>query len=201
MHDLQFIFRYNYSMNPSLQGKKALVIDNSSIITKIIKNFLVQTGFEKDNIFSAHDRNMAMMMFDLENFDLVTSGIHLKDSSGIELLKEIREKSNDNQKKTSFLIISSEKQETYQEILDKHQASGYLRKPFNQDQFKKTIHSILNQTDPTEPATQKSSAPYGRSPPLKFLHQSLKHLLKVRLMPWNSIWLRQRQVVQKVLLN
>ncbi len=57
------------------------------------------------------------------------------------------------------MIISSEKQETYQEILDKHQASGYLRKPFNQDQFKKTIHSILNQADPTEPATQKSSAP------------------------------------------
>ena len=34
-----------------------------------------------------------------------------------------------------------------------------MRKPFNQDQFKKTIHNILNQTDPTEPATQKSSAP------------------------------------------
>ena len=68
------------------------MIDNSSIITKIIKNFLVQTGFEKDNIFSAHDRNMAMMMFDLENFDLVTSGIHLKDSTGIDLLKEILKK-------------------------------------------------------------------------------------------------------------
>ena len=34
-----------------------------------------------------------------------------------------------------------------------------MRKPFNQDQFKKTTHNILNQTDPTEPATQKSSAP------------------------------------------
>ena len=33
-----------------------------------------------------------------------------------------------------------------------------MRKPFNQDQFKKIIHNILNQTDPTEPATQKSSA-------------------------------------------
>ena len=146
-------------MHSSLQGKKALVIDNSPIITKIIKNFLVQTGFNKGNIFAAHDRNMAMMMFDLENFDLVISGIHLKDSSGIELLKEIREKSNDNQKKTPFLIISSEKQETYQEILDKHQASGYLKKPFTQDQFKKTIRNILNQTDLTEPTTQKSSAP------------------------------------------
>ena len=92
MHDLQFIFRYNYSMNPSLQGKKALVIDNSSIITKIIKNFLVKSGFSKDNIFAAHDKNMAMMMFGLESFNLVTSGIHLKDSTGINLLKEIRKK-------------------------------------------------------------------------------------------------------------
>ena len=79
-------------MHSSLQGKKALVIDNSPIITKIIKNFLVQTGFNKGNIFAAHDRNMAMMMFELENFDLVTSGIHLKDSTGIDLLKEIRKK-------------------------------------------------------------------------------------------------------------
>ena len=92
MHDLQFIFLYNYSMNPSPQGKKALVIDNLSIITKIIKNFLVKSGFSKDNIFAAHDKNMAMMMFGLKSFDLVTSGIHLKDSTGIDLLKEIRKK-------------------------------------------------------------------------------------------------------------
>ena len=43
--------------------------------------------------------------------------------------------------------------------MDKHQASGYLKKPFTQDQFKKTIRNILNQTDLTEPTTQKSSAP------------------------------------------
>jgi CheY-like chemotaxis protein len=144
-------------MTSPLQSKKALVIDNSAIITKIVKNFLVQTGFDKGNVFVAHDRNQGMMMFGLESFDLVTSGIHLKDCTGIDLLKEIRETSNNNQKQTPFLIISSEEQETYQEILNKHQASGYLRKPFNQEQFKKTIHSILNHT--TESAPQESSAP------------------------------------------
>lgn len=50
------------SMKLSFQNKKALVVDNSSIITKIIKNFLIQTGFEKGNIFVAHDRNQALMM-------------------------------------------------------------------------------------------------------------------------------------------
>ena len=92
VHDLSVIFRYNYFMTSSLQDKKALVIDNSSIITKIIKNFLVKSGFSKDNIFASHDKNMAMMMFGLKSFDLVTSGIHLKDSTGIASRKEIRKK-------------------------------------------------------------------------------------------------------------
>jgi len=43
-----------------------------------------------------------MMMFDLENFDLVTSETHLKNSTGIDLLKEIREKSNEVKRKPLF---------------------------------------------------------------------------------------------------
>lgn len=81
-------------MNTSFHSKKALVVDNSPIITKIIKKFLVQTGFEETNIYGANDRNQAMMMFGLESFDLITSGIHLKDTTGIDLLKEIREQSD-----------------------------------------------------------------------------------------------------------
>lgn len=137
-------------MNSSFQSKKALVIDNSSIITKIIKNFLTKTGFEKGNIFVAHDRNQAMMMFELEKFDLVTSGIHLKDANGIDLLKEIREKNTTTEENTPFLIISAEDQETYREKLKAYQDTQYLRKPFNQDQFEQTICSILNGTDQVE---------------------------------------------------
>ncbi|MZG31476.1 MAG: response regulator [Nitrospinae bacterium] len=79
-------------MNCSFQSKKALVVDNTPIITKIIKNFLTKTGFEKETIFVAHDRNQALMMFELEKFDLVTSGIHLKDSTGIDFLKKFANK-------------------------------------------------------------------------------------------------------------
>lgn len=141
-------------MNSTYQSKKALVIDNSSIITKIIKNFLTKTGFEKGNIFVVHDKNQAMMMFDLEKFDLVTSGIHLKDSTGIDLLQEIREKATDTEEIIPFLIISSEDQETYKEKLEAHQATQYLRKPFNQDQFEQTICSILNGNNKLEPVVE-----------------------------------------------
>jgi CheY-like chemotaxis protein len=144
-------------MSSSFQSKKALVVDNSSIITKIIKNFLTKTGFEKGNVFVAHDKNQAMMMFGLEKFDLVTSGIHLKDSNGIDLLHEIREMNTDPENKIPFLIISSEDQETYQEKLEAHQATQYLRKPFNQDQFEQTICSILNGTSEQVPVEAQPS--------------------------------------------
>jgi DNA-binding response OmpR family regulator len=146
-------------MKTPFQNLKALVVDNSSIITKIIKNFLVKAGFDKSNIFVAHDRNQAMMMFELESFDLITSGIHLKDTTGIDLLNEIREKNNAEQNQIPFLIISSEKQETYQEELNVHHASNYLRKPFNQDQFQTMIGSMLSLADSIETTVAEPSAP------------------------------------------
>ncbi len=158
MRCLELRFRYTIFMASSFQNKKALLIDNSSIITKIIKNFLTQTGFDRSNIFSAHDRHKAMLMFNLENFDLVTSGIYLKDASGIDILKEIREESTDGKNKTPFLIISSEKPEINQELLDKYKVSGYIRKPFKQNQLKKVICSIFDQPESIENKTLKSSA-------------------------------------------
>jgi DNA-binding response OmpR family regulator len=73
-------------MNSTYQRKKALVIDSSSIITKIIKILLPHTDFKKDNIFVAHDKNQVLIMFDLEKFKLVTLGIHLKELTGVDLL-------------------------------------------------------------------------------------------------------------------
>ncbi len=150
-------------MDSTYRDKKALVIDHSSIITKIIKNFLTQAGFDKGNVYVAHDRNQAMMMFGLENFDLITSGMHLKDSNGVDLLKEVRESFDDERKEIPFLIISAEKQEIYQQQIDPYQATGYLRKPFNQEQFGTTIHNILN---PADSKIAEASAPPEPTPTL-----------------------------------
>ncbi len=100
-----------------------------------------------------------MMMFGLEEFDLITSGIHLKDSTGIDLLTEIRKENNGTQKETPFLVISAENQETYLEKLRKYHATDYLRKPFNQNQFDQTVFSILNCTDQPQPADTEPPEP------------------------------------------
>jgi hypothetical protein len=42
------------------------------------------------------------MIFDLKKFDLVTSDIHLKGSSVLDLLQEIRKKATDTEEKLFF---------------------------------------------------------------------------------------------------
>ena len=66
------------------------------------------------------------MMLGRENFDLITSGVHLSGSSGIELLKEIRKNGDEKKSKTPFLIISAEKEEVYSDQLKTLFASEFL---------------------------------------------------------------------------
>ena len=51
------------------------------VITKILKNFLLGIDFEEKNIFLAKDGNQASIMLGLETFDLITSGLHMKNRS------------------------------------------------------------------------------------------------------------------------
>ena len=60
-------------------------------------------------------------MLDLKNFYLITPGIHLSDSSGISLLKEVRGNENETKKEITFLIISSEERKVDFEELKKFQ--------------------------------------------------------------------------------
>ena len=146
-------------MTTDLSAKKILIVDHSKVITKIIQNFLSQSGFEAGNIFRAETKNQAMMMLGLENFDLITSGVHLSDSSGIDLLKEIRENEDEKKSKIPFLIISSEKEETYFDQLKTLCTSGFLNKPFTQQQIKEITYKALNceDSDETAPSPESSS--------------------------------------------
>jgi hypothetical protein len=69
-----------------------------------------------------------MMMLYLKNFYLITPGIHLSDSSGISLLKEVRGNENETKKEITFLIISSEERKVDFGELNKISAVVYIVK-------------------------------------------------------------------------
>ena len=131
-------------MSEDFSGKKVLVVDNSSVMTKIIKNNLVRMGFRDENIFMANDGNQASLMLDFVDFDLVTSSLHLKLKDGLEFLQDIRTHSNEKVKGLPFLVTTSEHKEYFIKELEKAGVTGYLRKPFTGDELRATVKKIFS---------------------------------------------------------
>ncbi len=141
-------------MSGGLEIKKVLVVDNSPVMTKIIKNNLVDIGFAEDKIFMSNNGNQASMMLDLESFDLVTSGLHMSMKSEIKLLQEIRQNPDETKKDLPFLFISSERDPSYLDKADELGANGYIHKPFTPAQIKSAVGKLcggaVNQDMDTE---------------------------------------------------
>ncbi len=125
------------------KGQKVLVVDNSRWIARLIKNQLMEIGFDDELISIATDGHQAYLILDLKEFDLVTSGLYLKAQNGLDMLTKIRNDSREWMKHIPFLVISAERTEGYIDDLAKAGASGYLTKPFLNEELTQMV-DILN---------------------------------------------------------
>lgn len=129
-------------MAKKYQGKKVLVVDNSRWIARLIKNQLVDIGFEDELISISTDGHQAYLILDLKEFDLVTSGLYLKAQNGMDMLRKIRNDSREWMKNIPFLVISAERTENFIDDLAKAGASGYLTKPFLNEELAQMVDII-----------------------------------------------------------
>ena len=126
------------------KGQKVLVVDNSRWIARLIKNQLMDIGFEDELISIATDGHQAYLILDLKEFDLVTSGLYLKAQNGLDMLIKVRNDSRDRMKHIPFLVVSAERTEGYIDDLAEAGASGYLTKPFLNDELAQMVDIISN---------------------------------------------------------
>lgn len=148
-------------MSADYASKAVLIVDNSPVITRLIKNYLIRTGFAEENIMLTNDGNQASMMLDLKGFDLVTTGMHVKAIDGIDLLKTVRGSSDEKVKSTPFIIISAERKEYFVEALEKIGYNGYLQKPFTWEQLTQAVNDVFhpNTSDVIPPEADKQPLP------------------------------------------
>ena len=71
----------------TLEFKKVLVAEDSSVIQNLLKKILL---FENCKITSAKDGQSVLDKFEAEDFDLVIMDINLPKLSGLEATKRIR---------------------------------------------------------------------------------------------------------------
>ena len=124
--------------------KKVLLIDNSPVITRIIRNNLVGLGFSDENILTANNGDLASMMLEMREFQLVTTGLHMEMKDGFELIREVRASSNEETKLARIMVITAERDPAVLEELKSEDINAYLPKPFTPDQISTAVHKIFN---------------------------------------------------------
>ncbi|MFO7711486.1 MAG: response regulator [Candidatus Woesearchaeota archaeon] len=124
---------------------KILIVDDSSLQQKIIKDSLVQLGYS-DFVF-ANDFESALKVYDAQKPALVLLDIVMPGRSGVEVLAEIRKKGN-----TPVIMITSISMQMFQEALQnlnlprseiKIEKPVYLTKPFTVDGLKSALEEAL----------------------------------------------------------
>lgn len=103
--------------------RKALIIDDSAIVRRILSKILENLGLEVD---TAKDGKEGVEKALEKNYDLITVDIEMPEKNGIEVIKEIIEK-----KPTRLLVISAYTTEGAQLTLEALEAGalGFIAKP------------------------------------------------------------------------
>ncbi|MCH7500153.1 MAG: response regulator [Nitrospinae bacterium] len=123
------------------QTKKAIVVDDSSVMRQIIKNNLKQLGFEQSNLVDAEDGEQAMKKLNEDTIDLVIADWNMPRMTGIDLLRAIR--ADGALKELPFMMVTSEADK--EKIMEAVQAgvNQYIVKPFNATQLEEKIKEIF----------------------------------------------------------
>lgn len=122
---------------------KILLVDDMSVMRKIIKKSLSQMEF--CNITEADDGTPAWKLLEdakgEKPFELIISDWNMPQMTGIELLRKVR--GDDTYKQTPFLMITSEgEQKNVEEALSAG-VSNFIIKPFTHEAIEEKIKKIV----------------------------------------------------------
>ncbi len=118
-------------------AKKILVVDDEELITKSLLKLLSAEGYNVSVVRNGKDAVEKVKTID---FDLIISDVRMLDLDGIQTIKEIRVylKSLNKKPIPEILITGYADREKYDTALDL-KVADYLYKPFDMDDFLKTV--------------------------------------------------------------
>jgi two-component system, response regulator, stage 0 sporulation protein F len=114
--------------------KKILVVDDEENIRILYKEELEEMGYE---VTTVEDGELALAAMETSFFDLVTLDMRMKDLSGIETLRKMKEKNS------SLPVIISTAYEEYKHDFGSWCSDAYVVKSADTTSLRATIKKIL----------------------------------------------------------
>jgi two-component system chemotaxis response regulator CheY len=119
----------------------ALIVDDSSVMRKIVERSLRQAGLELAEVVEAANGAEALTALATHQVDLILCDINMPVMDGLEFVQQLSK--TDMGKSTPVVMITTEGSEGHVVQAISAGARGYIRKPFTPEQIKEHVISAL----------------------------------------------------------
>jgi two-component system, chemotaxis family, chemotaxis protein CheY len=120
---------------------RALIVDDSSVMRKIVERSLRQAGIELVQVLEAGNGAEALGVLKENPVDLILCDINMPVMDGLEFVRQLH--TIDGAKGVPIVMITTEGSESHVVEALSHGARGYIRKPFTSDQVKEHVIPVL----------------------------------------------------------
>lgn len=124
-----------------MDNVRALIVDDSSVMRKIVERSLRQAGINLSQVFEASNGAEALAVVKESKVDIILCDINMPVMDGLEFVKQLP--SVDNAKGVPVVMITTEGSEGHVVQALSAGARGYIRKPFTSDQVKEHVMPVL----------------------------------------------------------
>jgi two-component system chemotaxis response regulator CheY len=121
---------------------RTLIVDDSSVMRKIVERALRQAGLDPLTVFEAGSGSEGIDVLKTRSVDLILSDINMPSMDGLEFLRQIRAQNLAPGVPVVMITTESSEEHVRQAILAG--AQGYIRKPFTAEQVKERVLPLVH---------------------------------------------------------
>jgi two-component system, chemotaxis family, chemotaxis protein CheY len=121
---------------------KALIVDDSSVMRKIVERSIRQAGIDIAEVHEASNGAEALGSLQQHAVDLILCDINMPVMDGLEFVRQLQ--TVEHAKGVPIVMITTEGSESHVVQALSLGAKGYIRKPFTPDQVKQHVIPLLN---------------------------------------------------------
>ncbi len=121
---------------------RTLIVDDSSVMRKIVERSLRQAGLEPLVVFEAGSGIEGLDLLKAQKVDLILSDINMPSMDGLEFLRQVR--AQNLAPGVPVVMITTESSMEFVQQAIQAGAQGYIRKPFTAEQVKERVLPLLS---------------------------------------------------------
>ncbi len=120
---------------------RALIVDDSSVMRKIVERSLRQAGVDLEKVSEASNGAEALAVLQDNAVDIILCDINMPVMDGLQFVRQVA--TVESAKGVPIVMITTEGSESHVVDALSAGARGYIRKPFTPDQVKEHVLPLL----------------------------------------------------------